>query len=165
MTKITRHRVDQLNEQRLALVHPYVAEKAASFMGMCEHHLDIVVFIIAGIRTFEEQDALYAQGRTKPGAIVTWVKGGGSYHNYGLAVDHWPLMRISEKTFELEWKSTDFINTAFKKTRELAKDVGFELLRADKDRPHLQYRGGWNKQSLKAAGYGQALPIDDIPLS
>jgi len=39
------------------------------------------------LRTFAEQDALYAQGRTKPGAIVTKAKGGQSYHNYGLAVD------------------------------------------------------------------------------
>lgn len=39
------------------------------------------------IRTFAEQDALYAQGRTKPGPIVTKSRGGFSYHNYGLAVD------------------------------------------------------------------------------
>lgn len=38
-------------------------------------------------RSFEEQDTLYAQGRTKPGPIVTNSKGGQSYHNYGLAVD------------------------------------------------------------------------------
>jgi peptidoglycan L-alanyl-D-glutamate endopeptidase CwlK len=39
------------------------------------------------LRTFAEQDALYAQGRTKPGKVVTNAKGGQSYHNYGLAVD------------------------------------------------------------------------------
>ena len=38
-------------------------------------------------RTFAEQDAFYAQGRTTPGDIVTNAKGGQSYHNYGLAVD------------------------------------------------------------------------------
>ena len=40
-----------------------------------------------GFRTFALQDALYAQGRTTPGAIVTNAKGGQSPHNYGLAVD------------------------------------------------------------------------------
>lgn len=39
------------------------------------------------LRTFEEQEALYAQGRTKPGKIVTNARGNRSYHNYGLAVD------------------------------------------------------------------------------
>src|SRR5690606_38148459 len=38
-------------------------------------------------RTFAEQDADYAKGRTVPGSIVTDAKGGQSYHNYGLAFD------------------------------------------------------------------------------
>ncbi len=44
-------------------------------------------YIVSVYRTFEEQDATYAQGRTEPGSIVTWVQGGGSWHNYGCAVD------------------------------------------------------------------------------
>ena len=39
------------------------------------------------LRTFKEQDDIYAQGRTKKGKIVTYSKAGQSYHNYGLAVD------------------------------------------------------------------------------
>lgn len=41
----------------------------------------------SGYRSFEEQDALYAQGRTTPGDIVTNAKGGESAHNYGCATD------------------------------------------------------------------------------
>tara|TARA_R110000868_G_scaffold366664_2_gene629568 strand:+ start:48 stop:512 length:465 start_codon:yes stop_codon:yes gene_type:complete len=40
-----------------------------------------------GLRTFENQAALYAQGRTLPGAIVTDAKPGESAHNYGCASD------------------------------------------------------------------------------
>jgi hypothetical protein len=40
-----------------------------------------------GYRSIEDQDKLYAQGRTTPGPVVTWAKGGQSYHNYGLALD------------------------------------------------------------------------------
>ncbi len=29
-----------------------------------------------------EQNRLYAQGRTTPGPVVTWVRAGGSAHNY-----------------------------------------------------------------------------------
>ena len=39
------------------------------------------------IRSMEEQEILYAKGRTTPGPVVTWAKPGRSYHNYGMAVD------------------------------------------------------------------------------
>lgn len=38
-------------------------------------------------RTFATQQALYAEGRTTAGAVVTQAQGGESYHNYGLAFD------------------------------------------------------------------------------
>jgi peptidoglycan hydrolase-like protein with peptidoglycan-binding domain len=44
-------------------------------------------YVVSTFRSFNEQDALYAKGRTAPGDIVTYVRGGGSWHNYGLAVD------------------------------------------------------------------------------
>ena len=43
-------------------------------------------------RTLEEQAALYAQGRTTPGKIVTRAKPGQSAHNYGCAIDIVPLV-------------------------------------------------------------------------
>ena len=42
---------------------------------------------ISGNRTWEEQNALYAQGRTKPGPIVTKARGGSSNHNFKIALD------------------------------------------------------------------------------
>ena len=44
-------------------------------------------YVVGGFRSFSYQNDLYAKGRTKPGSKVTYVKGGGSWHNYGLAVD------------------------------------------------------------------------------
>jgi peptidoglycan L-alanyl-D-glutamate endopeptidase CwlK len=43
-------------------------------------------------RTLEEQAALYAQGRTTAGSIVTNAKPGTSAHNYGLAIDVVPIV-------------------------------------------------------------------------
>jgi hypothetical protein len=43
--------------------------------------------IISGNRTWSEQEALWAQGRTKPGAKVTNARGGQSNHNFGIAWD------------------------------------------------------------------------------
>jgi peptidoglycan L-alanyl-D-glutamate endopeptidase CwlK len=43
--------------------------------------------IISGTRSYAEQDALFAKGRTEPGPIVTNARGGQSNHNFGLAWD------------------------------------------------------------------------------
>ena len=56
------------------------AEKVAAEY-QCEY------IAISGNRTWAEQDALYEQGRTKPGEIVTNAKGGQSNHNFGIALD------------------------------------------------------------------------------
>lgn len=45
--------------------------------------------VIEGLRTQARQDELWAQGRTKPGAIVTWTKDASS-HGTGHAVDICP---------------------------------------------------------------------------
>ena len=43
--------------------------------------------VTAGLRTMAVQAALYAQGRTRPGQIVTYAEPGDSAHNVGLAID------------------------------------------------------------------------------
>ena len=47
--------------------------------------------IVQDYRTYAQQDALYAKGRTAPGSIVTKARGGQSNHNFALAVDVFPL--------------------------------------------------------------------------
>ena len=47
----------------------------------------VTVKLLSGTRTYAEQNALYAQGRTKPGNKVTNAKGGQSNHNFGIAWD------------------------------------------------------------------------------
>lgn len=45
---------------------------------------------VSGLRDLATQAALYAQGRTAPGSIVTNAVPGTSFHNYGLATDMVP---------------------------------------------------------------------------
>ncbi len=78
---------DQLSTTRIKLLHPAIREDAEKFITESENTFDITLRIIQGLRTIEEQDALYAIGRNKPGKRVTNAKGGSSYHNYGLAID------------------------------------------------------------------------------
>lgn len=44
-------------------------------------------YVISGYRSHKEQEALYAQGRTKTGKKVTNARGGFSAHNWGISVD------------------------------------------------------------------------------
>ena len=59
--------------------------------------------VASGLRTASEQDALYAQGRTAPGHIVTNARAGYSMHNFGLAADIVPY--LSGHTGCLNWDS------------------------------------------------------------
>jgi peptidoglycan L-alanyl-D-glutamate endopeptidase CwlK len=81
---------DPRTEKNIASLHPKAQQKAREFMQlaiplMARYGLD--VRIISGLRTFAEQDALYAQGRTDKGRIVTNARAGFSNHNFGTAFD------------------------------------------------------------------------------
>lgn len=82
---------DQQSIPLIAQLHPEVRKYFQDFIEECESIFNVTIRIVQGLRTFAEQDALYAIGRTKPGTIVTRSPAGSSYHNYGLAVDIAPL--------------------------------------------------------------------------
>jgi peptidoglycan L-alanyl-D-glutamate endopeptidase CwlK len=79
---------DSRTEKNLKTLNPKAASKARDLLRSCAAKFpDFEVRIVDGSRTYEEQNALYAQGRTKPGHIVTNAKGGQSWHNFGIAFD------------------------------------------------------------------------------
>lgn len=78
--------MDNLSEERLNEVHPELARRVRLLAAKCAAN-GIILHITQGLRTWDQQDFLYAQGRSKPGKIVTEAPGGHSMHNFGLAVD------------------------------------------------------------------------------
>lgn len=56
------------------------------------------VIVVEGVRTIQRQRDLYAQGRTKPGKVVTWTM--NSKHIDGLAVD---LAPYDHETRQILW--------------------------------------------------------------
>ena len=72
----------------IALCHPRLQVLAAELLEECRKE-NLKIQIGETLRTKEEQDALYAQGRTKPGKIVTNAKGSSysSFHQWGTAFD------------------------------------------------------------------------------
>lgn len=92
------------------------------------------------MRTFAEQDALYAQGRTAPGKIVTNAKGGQSYHNYGLAIDV-----VEIKSGQAIW------NTNWSEISKIGIRNGFEWggnFKGFIDKPHFQMTLGYSIPEL-----------------
>lgn len=83
---VIQHPLDERSERCIASLHPQVQPLALMLVRIAAEH-GVEIRIIAGTRTYEEQDALFAQGRTKPGPIVTKAQGGWSNHNFGLAFD------------------------------------------------------------------------------
>lgn len=81
---------DDRSEQNIATLLPSAQRVARRWLKAAKEkaaELGHEVRIIGGTRTYAEQDALYAQGRTKKGAKVTNARGGYSWHNFGLAFD------------------------------------------------------------------------------
>jgi peptidoglycan L-alanyl-D-glutamate endopeptidase CwlK len=93
--------MDPISESRLSQVHPELARR----IHQLEQYMiaeGIEIRVVQGLRTYAEQDAIYAQGRTTPGKIVTKAPGGYSMHNFGLAVDVAPF-----RNGQPDWDASD----------------------------------------------------------
>lgn len=120
----------------LADLVPDLAMRATHLLNRSEIRGHRLV-VTQGLRTYQEQDALYAQGRTKPGKVVTWARGGESWHNFGRALDVAFLVDGSPSWNEgLPWESVGMVGEA----------VGLEWGGRNRggkiDRPHFQFRDG-----------------------
>ncbi|KIY41267.1 peptidase M15 [Pseudomonas sp. 10-1B] len=113
-------------------VRPYAREllfKAAA--------AGIRIKIISGLRTYEEQNRLYAKGRTIPNtSIVTNAQGGESNHNFGIAFD----IGVFEGSKYLD------DSPKYKAVGVLGKELGLEWggnWKSIVDQPHFQLRPTW----------------------
>ncbi len=130
-------RTRTLNSQRLARVHPRLAELGLRLIDLCAQ-AGVAVLITQGLRTVQEQDDLYAQGRSNPGKIVTNAKGGQSWHNFGLAFD----IVVLDSVGKAEW---DTAHPGWKEAAKIGKSLGLEWggdWKSFKDLPHFQLVNG-----------------------
>ena len=79
-----------LVSRRITDLEPKTRALCEAFLLACKAH-NIEVIVTCTLRDNEAQAELYAQGRTKPGKIVTHVQPGNSAHNHGRAFDIVPL--------------------------------------------------------------------------
>lgn len=88
--------LSNLSNARMGEVHPELARRVRNLADALDaEHISIQVSI--GLRTAEQQNELFAMGRTLPGKKVTNASGYQSNHVIGCAVDVYP-----EEAVELE---------------------------------------------------------------
>lgn len=79
-----------LNSRSLDDLTPRTRDLARQFLAACEA-AGIDLLVTSTYRDTESQAALYAQGRSAPGNVVTNAKPGQSWHNWRCALDVVPL--------------------------------------------------------------------------
>lgn len=132
---------------RSQLYGPF-ADKVEACLDACAARGALFV-ITSGLRTVDEQDALYARGRTVPplGHFVTKARGGFSAHNYGCGVDACRDGDLSKDGLQPTYDADQYSILG-----EEAPKVGLEWggsWTSIKDLPHLQlplktFSLGWN---------------------
>lgn len=94
--------------------------------------------VTSGWRSFEEQEKLYAQGRTTPGKIVTNARAGESWHNWGCAFDVADRIR----GYDIDWE----------RVGKIGERCGFEWggrWAGFIDRPHFQLTLGYTLEDFQ----------------
>ena len=127
--------IDDRSEKVIAKLLPEVQPYARALVMKAAQH-GSTVKIISGLRTYEEQNELFAQGRTKPGRTVTNARAGFSNHNFGIAFD----IGVFEGTRYLDESPT------YKAVGILGMDLGLEWggnWKTIVDQPHFQLRPKW----------------------
>lgn len=104
--------------------------------------------VISGLRTWDEQDALYAQGRTQPGDRVTNARGGHSNHNFGTAFDIGMFDGAKYLDEEAEHGRFSFValDGLYRKAATIGKALGLSWggdWKNPVDMPHYELRPPW----------------------
>jgi peptidoglycan L-alanyl-D-glutamate endopeptidase CwlK len=121
---------------RIEQLFPLLAEKARELITQLAAQ-GIDVEVSQGLRTWPEQAALYAQGRTTPGKIVTNATPAKSWHTFGCAFD----IDVVDGSGVIDWSGTSpsWIN-AIAAGEHLGLTAGAEF-RTFPDKPHFQLTG------------------------
>jgi peptidoglycan L-alanyl-D-glutamate endopeptidase CwlK len=128
----------------LSRVAPTLATKGRNLIQGCRE-AGVTIRVSQSLRTWAEQDALYARGRTAPGEIRTNARAGESFHNFGMAFDI-ELLDCGRVT----WDSR---HPGWRIAGEIGSGLG--LLwgghwKTIKDLPHFEIRGRLTLQECRA---------------
>lgn len=160
-------------------LHPTVQALCLRHIALCAENGNPII-ITQTLRTFAEQDSLYAQGRTAPGPpcvhagivrpvgtcpahpngrTVTNARGGDSMHNYGLAYD---VALVTGAAGKLSWDLKLDLNhnglPDFNDVGSYGESLGLKWggrFVTIHDMDHFEFTGGLTLADLKS---GKRLP-------
>jgi hypothetical protein len=118
-------------ESDLTHLEPRFRAKVERVIARARKEYGLQVVVRETIRTQERQDALFAQGRTQPGEIVTWTK--KSLHTVGLAADLEIISETPKKTVPAPF---------YARLATIANEEGLATL-GPRDPGHVEFRGGF----------------------
>ena len=127
-----------INSRNIDDLNPHVADLCRQFIAKCKA-AGIDVVITSTYRDNDAQDHIFAQGRTLPGKIVTFARGGQSWHNYRVAFDFAIL-----KHGKIDWGDIK----SYRAARKIGESLGLEGLSFEL--AHLQARGGLTLAQARA---------------
>lgn len=102
--------------ERLAGVHPDLVAVVHRAIALSDQDF----LVLEGVRTPARQAELYAQGRTKPGQVVTWTLKSNHFKNaatgYGHAVDLCP--------YPVDWNTASKFDAIYKAMMRASDELG-----------------------------------------
>lgn len=122
-----------MSENWKTKVHPELVKRVERLIANLAQ-LGHDVRVHQSLRTDDEQNALYAKGRTKPGKKVTNAKAWQSNHNYGLAVDLVPFING-----QFTWQPIHIFQLIGREAKKLGLEWGGDWKAVDM--PHVQLKG------------------------
>lgn len=138
-----------INSKSLDDLLPVVRSKVEEMIRRCEAELDIdELRVTSTYRDAAYQNHLYAQGRTRPGKIVTNARAGDSWHNHKCAVDVVPI-----KAGKALWGSNASEMKLWREIGRIGKECGLSWAGdwvSFKEYAHFQYTNGKTLAQLKA---------------
>ena len=121
----------------------------------------IRLIVTGTLRTLAAQAALYAQGRTAPGKIVTNARAGYSFHNFGLAIDVVPAELVALPGWGDTPAQRDRADALWRRLGAIGRGQGLrwggDFVRL-LDRPHFEWSGELTLAQLRA---GARPPVPD----
>lgn len=143
-----------LNSRDISLLRPDVEANCRKWLELCKA-AGLNVLVTQTVRDEEYQRSLYAQGRTKPGSIVT-NSTTPTFHSAkaGLAFD------FCKNVKGHEYDDTEF----FREAAAIAKKIGFSWggdWKSFVDMPHIQWdnHGEWTSAMIRAGKYPPTMPL------
>lgn len=128
---------DDIEMRGIDKLHPELQVCVNKFLEECKKQ-GLNVLVTETLRTQEEQERLYAKGRTQPGKIVTNCRGYQSPHCWGVAFD------FCRNVKGREYDNTDgFFEKVGSIAKELFKDTEYRLFwggdfKTFVDKPHIE---------------------------